>query len=331
MLTITHQLPDGFLTIEPQRLDEVLRGPTLIHLEGDNPRPLFVSVLLHGNESTGLLAIQALLRRYQDETLPRALSIFVGNVAAAALKQRRLEGQPDYNRIWGDGETGPEGEMVKQVMAEMTARRPFASIDIHNNTGLNPHYACINELDNRFLRLATLFSRTVVYFTKPEGVQSLAFARLCPAVTLECGQPDQPYGVEHASHFVDTVLKLDGLADTPLSNSEYDLFHTMAVMKIPEPFSFGFDSDEVDITLQSEIDHYNFTELPAGTCFGQIHRPEARLSCIGENGEDLAERYFNYEHGKIELARPAMPAMLTLDERIIRQDCLGYLMERIRL
>lgn len=63
------------------------------------PEPLFVSMLLHGNETTGLLAVQRLLDKYRDQPLPRALSVFVGNVEAARLGLRRLEGQPDYNRI----------------------------------------------------------------------------------------------------------------------------------------------------------------------------------------------------------------------------------------
>jgi hypothetical protein len=32
--------------------------------------------------------------------------------------------------------------------------------------------------------------------------------------------------------------------------------------------------------------------------------------------------------GKIRLRVPVMPSMLTLDERVVRQDCLCYLMER---
>ncbi len=329
MLTVVDQIPEGFLDVAPQRLDEVLAGPTLLHLPGERAQPLFVSVMLHGNEPTGLLAIQALLRQYAGERLPRALSVFVGNVAAASLRQRRLEGQLDYNRIWAGG-TAEEALMAATVVREMARRRPFASIDIHNNTGLNPHYACINRLDHRFLRLARLFSRTIVYFTKPEGVQSMAFSALCPAVTLECGQPDQPYGAEHATHYLKRVLNLDGIDAAELAPAEYDLFHTVAVVKVPERFSFGFGSEEVDIELLHEIDHYNFNELPAGTCFGRIHNLDARLLCQGEAGEELGERYFRYRDGRIELATPAMPAMLTLDERVIRQDCVGYLMERLQ-
>ncbi len=328
MLTVVNQIPDGFLEVEPQRLDEVLRGPTLIHLDGERRRPLFVSLMLHGNEPTGLMAVQNLLRHYQSKRLPRALSIFVGNVAAASLKQRRLEGQLDYNRIWGNGGS-EEHKMAAEVVREMVERAPFASIDIHNNTGLNPHYACINRRDNRFLRLAKLFSRTIVYFTKPDGVQSMAFAELCPAVTLECGQPDQPYGAEHAMHYLQRVLALDEISSEELAADEYDLFHTVAVVNVPKRFSFGFGVKEVDIEFLHEIDHYNFNELSVGTCFGHYHRPDARLVCEGEQGEDVSDQFFRYCDGAIELARPAMPAMLTLNERVIRQDCFGYLMERM--
>ncbi|MFZ3041956.1 MAG: hypothetical protein WA108_09235 [Thiobacillus sp.] len=38
----------------------------------------------------------------------------------------------------------------------------------------------------------------------------------------------------------------------------------------------------------------------------------------------------DYSRGEITLRKPLMPAMLTRDEQVIRQDCLCYLMERIR-
>ncbi len=330
MLNTLHQLPEGLLEIEPQRLDELLPGPTLIHLEGEHPRPLFVSVMLHGNEPTGLLALQKLLAEYRERALPRALSIFIGNVAAAALRQRRLEGQPDFNRIWGGG-PGPEERMAAEVVAQMAARRPFASIDIHNNTGRNPHYACINRLTPPFLNLARAFSRTLVYFTRPLGVQSLAFAPLCPAVTLECGQPGESYGVDHAAAYLRSILTLEHLPADPPGADDYDLFHTVAVVKVPPQHTFGFDGDEADILFDTALDRYNFTELPAGTRFGRLLDPNARLQCRDEQDRDVGERYFRYQEGNIELARPVMPAMLTLDQRVIRQDCLCYLMERIEV
>jgi hypothetical protein len=55
----------------------------------------------------------------------------------------------------------------------------------------------------------------------------------------------------------------------------------------------------------------------------------ARLQALDEHGEDIGDRLFDYRQDEIKLRRPLMPAMLTRDERVIRQDCLCYLMERI--
>ena len=61
MLTTLDHIPAGFLEASAGGLHQVLPGPTLIHLPGRKPDPLFVSVLLHGNEYTGLKAIQNVL------------------------------------------------------------------------------------------------------------------------------------------------------------------------------------------------------------------------------------------------------------------------------
>jgi len=52
MLTVLRDLPHELLDCETSELDGILRGPTLIHLVGRRTEPLFVSVLLHGNEGT---------------------------------------------------------------------------------------------------------------------------------------------------------------------------------------------------------------------------------------------------------------------------------------
>jgi len=117
----------------------------------------------------------------------------------------------------------------------------FASVDVHNNTGLNPHYACVNRVDDRFFQLATLFGRTVVYFIRPRGVQSMALAELCPAVTLECGQVGQSLGVAHATDFLDACLHLAEIPDHPVAAHDMDLFHTVAVVRIPDGVPFGFE------------------------------------------------------------------------------------------
>jgi hypothetical protein len=332
MLNILENLPPGLLDVSVEGLHELLGGPTLIHLPGREPAPLFVSVLLHGNESTGFYALQALLRDYRSRELPRALSLFIGNVAAASEGRRYLDPQPDYNRTWPGTEYAdlPEVRMMQQLVEIMAARQAFASVDLHNNTGINPHYACINRVDNRFLHLAALFSRTVVYFIRPLGVQSMAMSGVCPAVTIECGKPGHKYGTEHARDYIDACLHLHEIPEHPVASHDVDLFHTVAIVKIPPEVSFGFGNVDSELCLVEDLDHLNFRELPPDTVLGSVRKgAEPRLSVCDDNGMEVFDRYFRYENQSLLTTRPFMPSMFTLDEMIIRQDCLGYLMERL--
>jgi succinylglutamate desuccinylase len=331
-LTTLDSLPDGLLDTDARGLHTLLDGPTLIHLPGKRPEPLFVSVLLHGNEDTGLKAVQAVFRKHADRELPRALSLFIGNVTAACSGVRRLDEQVDYNRIWPGTEhpASPETAIMEEVVAQMRARRVFASIDIHNNTGLNPHYACVNVLDHRFFHLATLFSRIVVYFTRPRGVQSAAFAALCPAVTVECGKPGVGSSEEHAARFVEAALNLSAFPEHPIAKHDIDLFHTVATIKVPQDLHFGFGDDDLAIRFRDDLDHLNFQEIsihtPLGTCRGGV-----LLEAWDETGSDVGERYFEVVRGELRTRRAVMPAMLTKNIEVVRQDCLCYLMERYPL
>jgi succinylglutamate desuccinylase len=333
LFTQLDSLPAGFLDIDTARLQTLLPKPTLIHLRGKLDEPLFVSVLLHGNEPTGFMAVQRLLRKYRERELPRSLTLFFGNIEAAALQVRRLEHQPDYNRIWPGTElpASPETEMAAAVFETMRERRLFASIDIHNNTGLNPHYACVNRLDNRFLQLAALFGRLVVYFRRPTGVQSAAFAELCPSVTLECGRPGQQYGVDHAFEFLDSCLHLSSLPEHPVHAGDIDLFHTVAQVRIADQVSFSFRQSDSDLLLSEDLERMNFTEIAAGTVLGHVrNRPLSSLLLVqDEQGNNVADQFFDLSNGNLQITRPTMPSMLTLDERVIKQDCLCYLMERL--
>lgn len=330
MLTTLDRLPDGFLAARAQDLHRVLPGPTLIHLPGRRNVPLFVSVLLHGNEDVGLGAIQRVLAHHREDRLPRALSLFVGNVVAARAGARKLDDGPDYNRVWpgGPDACSAEAAMMAEVTGQMRARGAFASVDLHNNTGLNPHYACVNRLDAPFLQLAALFSRTVVYFLRPLGVQSVAFAELCPAVTCECGKTGDATGVAHAAEFIDTLLHLSEIPAHPVREGDVHLFHTVATMRVDPAASIGFGDEAKDIVFPADLDRLNFRELEAGTRLARIAGHTAPLIVSDEQGRDATAHHLRVRDSWVEFRRGIMPSMLTRDVEVIRQDCLGYLMER---
>jgi len=332
MLRIIDNIPAGLLSTSQRAIGSVLSGPTLMHLEGRRAEHLFVAVLQHGNEDVGLRAVQQVLLKYSGQELPRSLSVFFANVEAAGANARHLPHQPDYNRVWPGGafDSLPEAAMMREVVHRMAAKPLFGSIDLHNNMGLNPHYACVNRLDNRCLQLATLFSRTVVYFTRPRGVQSAAFAPLCPSVTLECGQAGDERGIKHAAEYLDACLHLDHLPDHPVPPHDIELFCTTAVVRVSEQASLGVGDEEsdADIVLIEDLEFLNFRELLPGTVLAAA-KPGHTLEVTDEMGRDVTHYYIAHEEGRLRLKRPVMPSMLTVNTIAIRQDCLCYFMERL--
>lgn len=325
-------IPPGLIETSAKNIHQIIPGPSLIHLKGKKEQPLFLSILQHGNETVGLHALQMLLKAYAGQDLPRSLSIFIGNVEAARHGVRRLDYQPDYNRMWPKKDAQPdlpEAHLMQKVTDIMRELQPFASIDLHNNTGLNPHYACINKLGNSFYHLASLFGPTVVYFIRPEGVQSAAFAEFCPAVTLECGYVEEEAGIEHAFEYLDACIQLAEIPETPIDKSAMSLFHTVAIVQVPEEFTFSFEDSTQDIYFNPELEKYNFREIDDNTLFAVTH-PDKNvvLQVTDESGNLVPENYFRFDNNEIRTKIPFMPSMITSNEKVIRQDCLCYLMER---
>lgn len=326
-------IPDGLLERPATELHHIIDAPTLIHLEGKNKSPLYVSVLQHGNETSGWDAIRRLLKsHYEFDELPRSLSILIGNVQAAKHNLRRLDDQLDYNRCWPGGlnEDSEPGKLFRQVTERMRQLSPIASMDIHNNTGLNPHYAAINRVRPEFLRLASRFSDKVVYFTMPAGTQSKAFSEFCPAVTLECGQASNVLGTDHSLAYIESCMQLGKIETHKLPADEVHLYHMVATVTVPDDVLYGFGNVPTDIAFPKNLDALNFMELPAGASFGDINvdHPKPLLASDIE-GNDVTRHFFRFDRGQLETTREVMPSMLTLDRRVIHQDCLCYLMERI--
>lgn len=339
----TEDLSDDLLELSAHELHRRLDGPALIRIPGRRQPALFVSVLLHGNEPVGWDAVRELLREYRasDEPLPRAMTLFIGNVQAARQGLRRLDGQLDFNRIWKGGE-GPEVAMARELIAELRRAPPFLAVDVHNNTGVNPHYACITRLDPASLALARAFSRPVVYVRSPDTVLAAALAPFTTAIILEAGRPGERRGVEHVTSYLRGCLELAELPHASRQD-DVDLYETVATVRIRAGLRFGFAeqapsaaSPPQELWLLEAFEHYNFEELPAGTLFGYLPEPlqdgaQLPLTVTDLSGRDVAERYFRVQGRELRLGLDLLPAMFSPDPDIIRQDVVCYFMERVVL
>ena len=329
MLNVLYQMPPEILDCEAHQLHDLLGGPTLLHLEGSSSQVIFISVLLHGNEVSGWMVVRQLLREYQSRPFPKSLMIFIGNTEAAAKGLRMLPHQKDFNRIWKDTVDDESYAFVDQLKTILHDNNIFVAIDVHNNTGMNPHYACVNKLENEFFAIAQLFGDLVVYFTHPDNVLSIELAKHAPSLTLECGKPGDLEGINKVWQLLEHCLTADKLPEADISGLH--LFETVAVVKVPQDISVGFDED-CDIRFVSDIDHMNFRELAAGTVWGHIlHDKECSLIVYDNNDNDVVDQHFSFTDNTIRSTHTLMPSMLTMRSDIIRQDCLCYLMKRINV
>lgn len=325
-------IPKEFLNINVTQVHELFGGPTLIHLKGERDDALYLSTLLHGNETSSFTVLQKLLKDYESKTLPRDLIIFIGNTIAAAEGMRHLPGQADYNRIWDDAEGmekfKEERLLALDVIDYAKKQNIFASIDIHNNTGKNPNYGCINVVSEPFIDLASHFGSHTVYFTEPHNVQSMAFAYFCTAITIEAGKPGEESGITAAYDFVSKIFKMEKLTPNP-DRTNPEIYHTFARMKVNPDAVIDFNDSpcvESDLSFVSNLDENNFEVVPKGAHMGYA-KDLSFIRVEDNNGFDLTEDFLQLENGEIKINRIFIPSMFTKDIYVMKEDCLGYVME----
>ena len=90
------------------------------------------------------------------------------------------------------------------------------------------------------------------------------------------------------------------------------------------------------VRFKADLSRFNIeinipVEEIAGEGLGRMHAnvSETMRRCASNANEDVAGDFFERDDDSIRLTREVVPAMLTTQERIIRQDCLCYLMEEL--
>jgi hypothetical protein len=270
------------------------------------------SNVLHGNETSGWAALRQYLS--DNPTPRRSLIIFLGNLAAAAESVRSLPGQVDYNRIW-KGASGYEGELVAELMAHLQAAKLFAALDIHNNTGRNPHYGVLTSITPQSMGLAYLFSDTAVYMEEPDTVITLAAQTLCPATAIEAGPVGDRQSDLRTFDLLERYMNLD---EIPLqARSSLRLHRALARVHVMDNIEFDF-ADEMDsarlatddLILTAGMEAVNFHAVPAGTEFAFTRRPLSHtLRVLDPSHRDVTDDFLTEVHGDVSLRRNVIPAM----------------------
>ena len=326
--------PAGLFELPATALADHCEDLTLLRLgpapgAGALPGTLFVSVLLHGNETAGWEALCRLLADRGD-ALPRSVIVLLGNLGAARSGLRRHDGQADFNRIWKDHD-GVERARVDAIVEALVAEDLLCAVDVHNNTGSNPHYACVTRSDPVSLALAQRFARPAVYVRQPDSVLMRALAPFTPSIVLEAGRPGEADGVAHVVDYLAWLLDCPALPEAPAG--PLDLYRTVASVRLRDGVRFGFRGtapEDAELELLPGFEARNFSRLDPGTRFAHVPGAVERwpLGVFDDDGADVTARYFERRADEVVLARSVVPAMFSPDETILRQDVVCYLMER---
>lgn len=306
-LRFADRLPNAIAALEAPELAKALGGPTLFDLRKAGEPPLFVSVLLHGNEPSGWDAV----RQLRHEIERTSVLLFVGNVEAARAGLRTLPGRVDFNRVWDGGEGGdtPEVAIAEEVVSFAEAAKPRLAIDIHNNTGRNPPYAVLTRTDAPTLTTASAFADLALLATQPKGVQTSRFAKFCPSITIEVGMPNEPASTDRTVAFLRDLLS-GQIAATRLGS--FHLFETVARV------TAGAGLAVVPCTQR-----FNFRTAPAGVMLAS----SGELSAWTSDGSRVDDHFLRVQDGATVLAKPTAIAMYTADVAAAQSDCLCYLLE----
>jgi succinylglutamate desuccinylase len=329
MLNILEALPENFFEIKSTELYKTFSGPTLIRLKGKTDKPLLLSSLMHGNEFSSLIALQEVLAAYKNKTLPRNLDIFFGNPLAAAKSLRHLPEQPDFNRIWEEGDL-PENKMAQAVLKIYKNSPPFLSIDMHNNSGKNPCYSVVSILNSENLNLANLFTPLVMYNAIVRATNTQAFSSLCPSITVEASTPGDPIGIENLISLINKALELTELPKTDPKALNLNIVNTIGTIFVPSKTTIDIKGKNADIVLEPNFENHNFKIAPKGTEIGSYTDPH-RLIEKGPLGNELNPGFLEYKNGKIFLNKPMIPGMYTTNPHLMKTNCVCYILDKIDL
>ncbi len=329
-LKIYDHFPVDFLKVNLNHIRKVFPESALIHIKGKQSGTVFLSTLLHGNETTSFYVLKKLAHWLKENQPFRDILIFIGNVWACEKGVRHLENQVDFNRIWDGHYHCKEWDVLSQVIKTAQDSNLYANIDIHNNTGKNPVYACVNNLKKDHLKLAEFFSSRTVYYTYPPGTQSIVFSKQCPSVTIECGQSGYQPGIHYAFSFILKTLNSRSL-EGELSEQQ-KIYKTLARIEIDKRASIAFGEDQIaNIVFSKKLENMNFKLVPEGYFWAKGNHHSKSIYVINKQGIDITDEFFSCENQNYILKQKIIPAMLTSNEQIIRQDCLGYLMSKMDL
>jgi hypothetical protein len=149
-------------------------------------------------------------------------------------------------------------------------------------------------------------------------------------VTIEAGLPGKEEGISTVCHYIKTVIELEAFNEN-FDPFTVDVFHTIGRIMVEAECSIDFDDNKEsssDLSLSPTIDENNFEIVPKLTHFGFAKNLES-IKAINNKDQVITDDIFCLSEGSLQSNRIFIPAMFTKDIFIMKEDCMGYIMERL--
>ena len=326
-LRVETTLDPTLLDLNATQLLGPLDGPTLFDLSSSNAPPAFISVLLHGNETSGWDGIRSVLsKRIQQGVALPSLLLLVGNVAAAAQGARYLDDQVDFNRIWDGGE-GEQIQWADKVFDYVKQRQPHFAADMHNNSGPNPPFSIIANTYAETLEAARAYGPLSILARQPHGNLTRRFSQICTSISCELGMASDLQSAHRAESYINAIF--NGFESNEDTEQEFKL-HRNDVRVIVD--HNGGRASPLDVpVLDPVLDKFNFEWVGSGTVLAKLESHHRALRAVDADHRDVSNEYLHhdYRRGDIRLARDVVISMYTRDPLLALQDCVCYFLEPV--
>ena len=306
----------------------MLTDCTYIDVEGvDNTRTTVFTVLIHGSEPSGFIAMHRWLRAGLK---PHTNMRFIVASVSAAQKEpvfthRYLPKEEDLNRCF-DGSDNPKlAHRAQMIIDLIKACDAQLVVDLHNTSAPSAAFSVSRFDEPEYLAACSFFCDRMLLTHLNVGAlieQELG----CTFIAIECGASSD------ASH----EIAYHGIRSLALSDDfrQGDCFAPIHVMKSPvrvelvadASLIYADENDEsFDLVIKSDIESCNMDIIPEGYCIGWINGPVTMLILRGEFGDEITNQALKIEQGKLITKHDLQMFMATSDVDMAKNDCLFYI------
>ena len=335
VLELGSDLEPSSLPADDESFLRRLAGPCFIRQRGaDSGRLRLVSTLLHGNEPSGLRAIQRWLGSGRKPAVD--VLFFIGAALTALgppLFDRRVRpGGNDMNRCWLPPFATAEGRIAHEALRLMRESGAESLVDIHNNTGDNPAYGVGPVPGAAELNLVALFGRRFVHSPLRLGTLVEATCDDFPSVTVECGRSGDPAADEIAFGGMARYLEADEHETRRIVAERMSVLTDPVRVCVARNVSLAFADgpvEDFDFTVALDIDRHNFEEMNVGAPIGWLgDRGVWPVVALDEAQRDRSREFFELRNGHLVTRRPLIPIMMTTNRANALADCLFYVVQQ---